>query len=165
MSSTSPISQSAASACALIWFGSVTRIGVVGLHRPTTDDPAFKALSPADASPIYRRMIESVTNYLDEMETPKPMIDAMIATGSAEMRWVDSDKDGLENPPSIAEWKAASCGSVTAQEKKTLMDLGMERRADIGCKLASPLLALRTCKRPVARSMSQRSATSGKQPR
>jgi len=34
-------------------------------------------------------------------------------------------------------------------------------RADIGCTLASPLLALRTCKRPVARSMSsQRSATS-----
>jgi hypothetical protein len=34
-------------------------------------------------------------------------------------------------------------------------------RADIGCTRASPLLALRPCKRPVARSMSsQRSATS-----
>src|SRR6516165_8013768 len=34
-------------------------------------------------------------------------------------------------------------------------------RADIGCTLAYPLLARRTCKRPVARSMSsQRSATS-----
>ena len=28
-------------------------------------------------------------------------------------------------------------------------------RADIGCTLASPLLALRTCKRPVVRSMSR----------
>jgi hypothetical protein len=33
-------------------------------------------------------------------------------------------------------------------------------RADIGCTLASPPLALRTCKRPVVRSMSsQRNAT------
>jgi hypothetical protein len=72
-------------------------------------------------------MIESVANYLDEVETPKQMIDAMVATGSAEIRWVDSDNDGLENPPSIAEWKDASCGSVTAQEKKTSLNLGVER--------------------------------------
>src|SRR6516165_5777254 len=53
---------------------------------------------------------------------------------------------------------------------KTYGDVGASRRslrsarlsrADIGCTLASPLLALRTCKRPVARSMSsQRSDTS-----
>jgi hypothetical protein len=55
-------------------------------------------------------------------------------------------------------------------EMKTFGDGGASRRslrsarlsrADIGCTLASPLLALRTCKRPVARSMSsQRSVTS-----
>jgi hypothetical protein len=106
-----------ASACALMWFGAVDREGLVGLHRPSTDDPAFKALSPAEASSSYRGILGSITGYLDEMEVPKPMIDAMVSTGSSEIRWVDSDKDRfLKRPPSIAEWEDASCGSFTDEE-------------------------------------------------
>jgi hypothetical protein len=45
-----------ASACALIWFGAVDRWGSVGLHRPHTDDPTFKTMSPSEASVAYRRM-------------------------------------------------------------------------------------------------------------
>ena len=112
-----------ASACALIWFGAQDRFGTVGLHRPRTNDPTFKALSPAEASAVYRRMLDSVVRYLDEMEVPKQMIESMVATGSAEIRWVDSIKNRLERPPSIAEWKDASCGSFTAQEENTLLEL------------------------------------------
>lgn len=68
-------------------------------------------------------MLESVTRYLDEMEAPKPMIDAMVATGSAEIRWVEGDKDGLERPPSIAEWEDASCGTFTINEDNTYLRL------------------------------------------
>jgi hypothetical protein len=93
-----------ASACALIWFGAVEREGQVGLHRPTTKDPAFRTLSPADASRVYRKMLGMVTTYLDEMEAPKSMIDAMVNTSSSEIQWVDSDTCGLRHPPSIAEW-------------------------------------------------------------
>jgi hypothetical protein len=105
-----------ASACALIWFGAIDREGLVGLHRPSTDDPAFKALSPADASISYRRILGSITAYLEEMEVPKPMMDAMVSTSSSEIRWVDGDKIGLKRPPSIAEWEDASCGSFTREE-------------------------------------------------
>ena len=108
-----------ASACALIWFGAVEREGEVGLHRPTTDDPAFRALPPAAASNVYRKMLGSITAYLDEMEVPKPMIEAMVGTSSSEIRTVDSD-DGLRRSPSIAEWEDASCGSFTNEERREL---------------------------------------------
>lgn len=112
-----------ASACSLIWFGAVHRNGSVGLHRPRTDDPTFRALSPAEASVVYRQMLDRVARYLEEMEAPKSMIDAMVATGSAEMRWVDASEEGFERPPSIAEWEDASCGSITVQENSTFLQL------------------------------------------
>jgi len=115
-----------ASACALIWFGAVEREGEVGLHRPITDDPTFKALSPAEASTIYRRILSSINSYLDEMEVPKPMVDAMVSTGSSEIRWVDSDTAGLRRPPSIAEWEDASCGSFTSEERSAYYALAVK---------------------------------------
>jgi hypothetical protein len=113
-------------ACALIWFGAVEREGEVGLHRPSTQDPAFKALSPAEASTMYRRILGSITGYLDEMEVPRPMVDAMVGTGSSEIRWVDSDTDGLRRPPSIAEWEDASCGSFTSEERNAYYRLAVK---------------------------------------
>jgi hypothetical protein len=115
-----------ASACALIWFGAVEREGEVGLHRPTTKDPSFKALSPAEASSIYRKILDSTSAYLDEMEVPKPMIDAMVSTSSSEIRWVDSDTGGLRRPPSIAEWEDASCGSFTSEERSAYYKLAVK---------------------------------------
>src|SRR5262249_47078306 len=99
-----------ASACALIWFGAVTRQGTVGLHRPRIDDPMFRGLSPPDASTAYRRLLERIDAYLNEMEVPKSIIESMIATGSGDIRWVEDIDDGLDHPPSIAEWIDASCG-------------------------------------------------------
>jgi hypothetical protein len=113
-----------ASACALIWFGAVDRSGTVGVHRPHTDDPAFRAMSPAEASVAYRRMLDGVRAYLGEMEVPKQIIETMTATGSSEIRWVDSVKQEVRRPPSIAEWEDASCGSFTDQEEKTMSLLG-----------------------------------------
>jgi hypothetical protein len=112
-----------ASACALIWFGSPDRFGTVGLHRPRTDDPAFRTLGPADASTAYVRMLANVRAYLEEMEVPKQLIESMVATGSAEMRWVDSSENNVRRPPSLAEWEDASCGAFTYQENKTLEQL------------------------------------------
>ena len=112
-----------ASACALVWFGAVERDGVVGLHRPFTEDPAFKALTPAEASTVYRSILNRVTRYLDDMEVPKSMIDMMVNTGSSEIRWVDGASDGMKRPPSIAEWEDASRGSFTDEERRALNDL------------------------------------------
>jgi hypothetical protein len=88
-----------ASACALIWFGGVDRTGMVGLHRPRIDGPEFKGLPPADASTAYRRVLDRISAYLDEMEVPKPIIESMVATSSGDIRWVDFFDDGLDTPP------------------------------------------------------------------
>lgn len=99
------------------------RTGVVGLHRPRINDPAFKSLPPAEAAKVYRRALDDIARYLDEMEAPRPMIDAMLDTGSSEIRWVDADSDHLEHPPSYAEWMQAACGQFTKEEENTLHDL------------------------------------------
>jgi len=115
-----------ASACALIWFGAVDHWGTVGLHRPHTDDPSFKALDPPAAAEAYRRMLDSVRQYLDEMEVPKPMIEAMVATGSADIRWVTIASD-LSRPPSLAEWEDATCGTFSDKERALLSQLREKR--------------------------------------
>jgi hypothetical protein len=112
-----------ASACSLVWFGSVHRWGAVGLHRPHTEDPAFKTMSPSEASIAYKRMLDSVRKYLDEMEVPKQMIETMVATGSAEMQWIDATDDKVRRPPSFAEWEDASCGHFTGYEEETELQL------------------------------------------
>ncbi|MGB8401295.1 hypothetical protein [Bradyrhizobium sp.] len=111
-----------ASACALMWFGAVDRGGSVGLHRPRTDDPDFRALGPIEGANAYRGVLDSIRQYLDEMEVPKPMIEAMVATGSADIKWVDADDD-LRRPPSLAEWEDATCGSFSIKDKNLLYDL------------------------------------------
>jgi hypothetical protein len=108
-----------------MWFGAVNRGGAVGLHRPRIDDPAFTALSPAEAAGVYRRALDDMARYMEEMEVPRPMIDAMVATSSSEILWVDA-KDNLERPPSFAEWEEALCGSFTTQEEKTITDLDVK---------------------------------------
>jgi hypothetical protein len=100
-----------ASACALIWMGGVIRSGTVGLHRPRFDDPMYSGLLPATASTAYSRLLGEVSAYLDEMEVPKPIIETMVATSSGDIIWVNSLDDRLEQPPSVAEWTDASCGS------------------------------------------------------
>jgi hypothetical protein len=119
-----------ASACALIWFGAVGRFGSVGLHRPRIDDPSFKALGPKDAAAIYGRVLNSIRQYMDEMEAPKPLIEAMVATGSADIKWV-ADHDGLKRPPSLAEWEDANCGTLSEGEAKLLSDLTDKKRSTL----------------------------------
>ncbi len=111
-----------ASACAVMWFGAVDRGGSVGLHRPRTDDPYFRALGPTEGANAYRGALDSIRQYLDEMEVPKSMIEAMVATGSADIKWVDAD-DGLSRPPSLAEWEDATCGSFSIKDENLLSDL------------------------------------------
>jgi hypothetical protein len=113
-----------ASACALIWFGGVSRAGHVGLRRPGINDPEFKALPAADASTFYNRALREITRYLEEMEVPRPLIDTMFATSSSEFQWVEEVDGGpLEYPPSFIEWVDASCGSLTSHERKTQREL------------------------------------------
>ena len=122
-----------ASACALIWYGAVERIGQVGLHRPRTMDPRFKTMAPADASVAYKRMLDEISRYLEEMEAPREAIDAMVATSSSEIRWMGASglANELERSPSIAEWTDASCGSFTQKEEEAQIDLEVKKSTSL----------------------------------
>jgi len=122
-----------ASACALIWFGAVERLGQVGLHRPRTADPRFKAMAPSDASVAYKRMLAEISRYLEEMEAPRAAIDAMVATSSSEIRWwgASGAANERERTPSIAEWTDASCGSFTENEFETMINLEVKKSAGL----------------------------------
>ncbi len=100
-----------ASSCALIFFGSPNRLGSVGLHRPIIDDPEFKKLSPAEAERAYKPVLALISQYLEEMEVPKALIEAMIATSSSDIHWVGATGKGIDRSPSFAEWQDANCGS------------------------------------------------------
>jgi hypothetical protein len=124
-----------ASACALIWFGGVERTGTVGAHRPQINDATFAGLSPADASNRYRRLLARITAYLEEMEVPNSITEAMVATSSGDIRWVDAIDDNLQRPPSTAEWVDASCGArgpyLEEIKQNTLERLSPQRRSAI----------------------------------
>jgi hypothetical protein len=115
-----------ASSCALIWFGAPHRSGRIGLHRSRTEDPAFKALPAAEAARAYRRMLDGIVHYLEEMETQRPLIEAMVSTSSAEVRWFEIETSGAR-VPSFAEWIDASCGQFTTQESQKMIQLEVKR--------------------------------------
>ena len=99
-----------ASACALIWLGSVARDGTVGVHRPKITDPQFATLPLAQAKIAYTQTLQRVVRYLEEMEVPRPLIDTMVATGPGQIYWA-TNSDNLWHPPSFAEWISARCPS------------------------------------------------------
>ena len=106
-----------ASSCALIWFGAVDRSGMVGIHRPKITDPEFAALPPDQAALVYRRTLDAVSRYLEDMEAPRSIIDRMRETGSADIFWIDGHERKFVHPPSFREWVDASCGSFSEQEE------------------------------------------------
>lgn len=114
-----------ASSCGLIWLGAINRTGTVGLHRPKITDPQFAVLPPGRASSAYREAMQRVSQYVDEMEAPRQLIDTMITTGSSDVRWLSADDSAnqLVHPPSFEEWVNAACGSITAQEQKSRLAL------------------------------------------
>jgi hypothetical protein len=59
------------------------------------------------------------------MEVPRPLVDTVVATSSADIRWVEvsADDNQLEYPPSFIEWVDANCGSLTSEEQKTQLEL------------------------------------------
>jgi hypothetical protein len=104
-----------ASACSLIWFGAVHRVGRVGLHRPWTDSAAFRNAGPAEAESEYKRKMKEISNYLDEMEVPNSVAQKLLSTSSSDISWVDAE-EGLELSPSFEEWTNATCGRISPAE-------------------------------------------------
>lgn len=107
-----------ASACFLIWAAGAFRDGsAIGVHRPTIQSTAFANLPPERASALYRGLLPQIANYLSDMEVPKKYIELMSATASNDIKWLTTDEAlSMLEPPSIAEWVAATCGAISNQE-------------------------------------------------
>lgn len=119
-----------ASSCALIWFGAIERGGAVGLHRPKISDPQFGALPPDQASKRYKDVLQEITRYLEEVETPRSLIEAMIATASSDIRWIEAPPNGsgvLNRPPSHTEWINANCDPLSAEDYAALSKLSQRQ--------------------------------------
>jgi hypothetical protein len=114
-------------ACALIWFGAVDRVGSVGLHLTQTDDPSFKTPSPTEDTNVYRWVHDAIRRYLDEMETPEAIIQAMIKTNSADISWADAYDDRLTRPPGLAEWEDSNCAGFSLKDQDALSRLQTKR--------------------------------------
>jgi hypothetical protein len=71
---------------------------------------------------VYRSALGEISDYLQEMEVPGAVADMMVATDSSDITWIDAT-DGLERPPSFAEWVDANCGHFTSEQEKELVKL------------------------------------------
>ena len=70
----------------------------------------------------YRKVLAEIEKYLMDMEVPRSSIDAMLATSSSEIRWVNAATDGSSRPPSYAEWEDASCKDMFNPERGPIAD-------------------------------------------
>jgi hypothetical protein len=57
------------------------------------------------------------------METPARLIEAMAATSSTDIVWVEADFE-LTYPASVAEWIGANCKPLTSDERRIEKTLG-----------------------------------------
>jgi hypothetical protein len=100
-----------AAACFLIWAAGIKRSGnAIGLQRPSTHSAEFAGLSPDRATALYRLLVKDIGEFLTKMEVPRPFIEAMTNTSSAQIRWLDFDEgQSMEDVPSTSEWLNAAC--------------------------------------------------------
>jgi len=99
-----------ASACFLIWAGGVERSGNdIHIHRISYDRDYYGALSPNDAAVKYQEALETVRAYLNEMEIPDSIFEAMVKMPSYTTA-ILKEANYLAWPPSFGEWLTAKCG-------------------------------------------------------
>jgi hypothetical protein len=108
-----------ASACFLIWAGGVARSGNdIHIHRISFDKEYYGALSPNEAATKYQEALLLVSSYLDEMEIPKSIYEAMVSMPSYGAKQLPNTHN-FTWPPSFSEWLTARCGPPTARRDST----------------------------------------------
>jgi len=107
-----PVPCICASACSLIWFAGVSRVGLeIYIHSIKYDESMFKSLSPQEAERMYQQAMREVHAYLTEMDINDKYYYMMTQTGSSELQKVSTPIGGDLGgwPPSYREWLYAKC--------------------------------------------------------
>lgn len=117
------------SSCVLIFYGGVqrhassnsdfrrgiremTRLPVIGLHRPYYAQEGYSQLNAAEARAAYGRLEQAVRYYLLEMGAPTTVADRMFGTASNNVDLLYDDdfaKLYRAQEPFIEEWLIAKC--------------------------------------------------------
>jgi hypothetical protein len=84
------------------------------------------------------------------MEVPRPVIEKMTSTGSAEVEWLEDDRSN--RPPSFTEWKDAACGHFTRAEEAAMDELSF-KEFKTGASRDEQLLEQSLTKSTVAKSL------------
>jgi hypothetical protein len=87
-----PVNAHCASACVITLLGGVYRIvtGNIGIHRPY--DIGLSA-SVQDSQNTYAKINTLLSNYFQEMNISRKLLDEMNAVPPDEVRWLDLDED------------------------------------------------------------------------
>jgi hypothetical protein len=109
-------------ACFLIVVGATGRYvqSPVGIHRAYTDPERHESLASAQAENTYGELDSLVRAYLEEMYVPEDLIAEIMSTEPAEESYLSAAEFRRrlgEHPPTNEEWKVASCGEMTDDEK------------------------------------------------
>ncbi len=97
------VNSSCASACVFVFLGGVTRLpaGNIGLHHPFTDE---LSTSESVAKGIYEKVNHLVRQYLNRMNIPETLLDAMNAVPPGEIKWLKGGyKDGFPDIERLKE--------------------------------------------------------------
>ena len=83
-------------------------------------NPSFKSLDLKETAEAYGWILNFTRQYLNEMDVPNSVIEAMMATDFEELKWIDADREGLTRSPSFAELVDANCGILSEKDKELL---------------------------------------------
>jgi hypothetical protein len=108
-------------ACFLIVVGATGRYvrSPVGMHRADID-AGYSGSSSVQAKSTYGSLDASVREYLQEMHVPEDLIAETMSTAPAEESYLspaDFRRRLGEHAPAMDDWKVASCGEMTDDEK------------------------------------------------
>lgn len=107
-----------ASACTLIFFAGIFRVGLeIYIHSIAFEKNMFGSLSPADAARAYKETMQQIKTYLSDMDVSDKYYYMMTQTASSGLVRVPlaGEKDFNGFTPAFREWIIAKCGVPASQ--------------------------------------------------
>jgi hypothetical protein len=106
-----------ASACALVWFGGISRIGTVYVHRPSLRDEDQRLDFDAWDSAVNEAQ-NDIESYLNEMHISEGVSDAMLSTNPTDIAPIQAGKDVAYKDALLEDFSRTRCGPPMSDFQK-----------------------------------------------
>lgn len=113
-----------ASACFFIFATAARREASprrLGIHRPYLSPEQMMSLSPREAENVQREILRISRAYLEDLQVPTSLIDAMFQRASTEVHWLsraEFEQQLGRRPPWYEQFLIARCGFDKALERR-----------------------------------------------